>query len=791
MKLVLPFTVGIIIGWLYPFSFLLVYSGVTLLVLIFMICIAGKRWQLIRDFLLVILCTGFGILKITYDARYTAGSNVARFRWPEGNVVLKGIVIDEPLQSEHSVKFVVDAESVIVQSRGVKVTGHILISWRRTERNYPDLDSFRCGVRVSLSGQMAGMNPIRNPGEFDYGSYLKLNNIDGRFYAASLDSTCITGKGTNGIYARFVNPVRRSIVGKIDTLIGGEEARFLRGLLIGERSDIPLEVKSAFINAGVMHVVAVSGLHVVIVAAMIVILLQFFRVPDRWRSAVTGILLVYYALLTGGTPSVVRSVIMAIIYLGAKCIERRVDIYNVLAVSAMIILCIDSRLLFHPGFQLSFVSVLSIVYLYPRINIFSKIFRDKNRLLKFVSFCWSLFAVSLSAAIGTGPFVSMYFGKISLIGIIANIIVVPLSNAVLAVGMITIGISYLSMAVASVYAEVTRVLTTIMLDIVQMFGNLPFAYIQSNISYISSIIFYVLVGLCIMVVQKSTMKRALILFLVLINMLIYWNIFYRPEGKLRVAFLDVGQGDAIVIEFPGGKTVIVDAGPQSLYYNTGERVVLPYLRARGIGSIDKLVITHPDADHMGGCAALLRGVDVGEVLDGGINPTGLLQSNFHHLVDSLELKRTIIGRGVKYGECSLWRMYILHPAMNKMSEGTYDNEGSVVVRIVYGGTSLLLTGDIHSGNEMELIRTYGSFLESDILKLAHHGSISSTSAEFLQGVRPEMSVISVGKRNRFNHPSPVVLDRLKNAGCSYLRTDEEGALIFESDGKKWKRFHWR
>jgi len=736
----------------------------------------------------------FGIFKITYDGKYRSNDNISRFVDAGKTVTLKGTISDLPRLSEQSVRLIVDAESITINHQTYKVSGGVSVSILRRDVDVGVLSSLTLGRFIHFTGELGTINIGRNPGEFDLRNYLHLNNIYARFYPVRLDSSCLGEEMGNIVLTRFIYPVRRSIADRLDKLIGGEEAKFLKGLIIGERSEIPIEVKTAFINSGVMHILAVSGLHVAIVTFMLIIIFQLLRIPEKPRLIATCLFLIYYMYLTGNSPSVARSVVMAIIFLCAKLFERRGDMYNILALSAIVLLLIDSKQLIQPGFQLSFVAVFAIVYLYPKLYGLKNLLSDGLKNNRLIVATFALMGVSIAAGIGTLPFTSIYFGKISVISFIANIIVVPLSNVILAIGMFSVAVSYLSTWIASIYAEVTSLLTWLMLKIVDFFGNLRFAYIDTRFSLWSSIIFYAGIGFAINIGRKEVRKIFIILTLVVLNSWLYGFQIFGPSTKyLRVTFLDIGQGDAIFLEFPNGGNMLVDAGPRTFGTDAGNRFIVPYLRYRGISRIQTILTSHPDADHLGGVPTLLHQCKVDQVCDAGSVSTSSLFKEYIHLVDSLKLERSILQSGIKIGSLDEIRLYVLHPSIEflQVKSRTTLNNQSLVVKVVFGKTSLLLAGDAEKEAETAIESKYDSFLKSDILKISHHGSITGTSDIFLKSVRPQTAIISVGAKNKFNHPSPVVLQRIMELGCKYYRTDELGAIVLESDGERWNWIEWR
>ena len=797
VKFLAPFMTGIALGWHWPFSgpvalcALFVASSVLIV-----IAIIGRPAPM-RPLFLFLLILLFGILKITYDSRIAPADAIADEIKPGQRCVVRGAVTDLPDLTRPFVRFVVEAESIRTGDEGFRsVSGGILVSAAREGTDSVNFAAFVYGSRVVLTGELARPLRARNPGEFDQRAYLHLNNIDARMFLAPGELTAIGPPSKSDYLANFVAPVRRSVGIRIDRLIGGTESRFLKGLITGDRGGIPMEVKTAFINSGVMHILAVSGLHVAIVVMILLALLQAARVPEIPRIIVTCLLLVYYNFLTGGAASVTRSVLMAIVFLGGKLSQRKPDFYNTLAVSALPILLIDSKQFFDPGFQLSFAAVFSLVYLYPRLDAMCKLLPHAFRQISPLMYALSAFCVSLSAGIGTLPFTSYYFGKISIVGIAANIIVVPLSNVILAAGMLAVALSYVWGWLASVYAGATGFLTNALLYSVEYFGSLPFAYLTSHFTFWSSVLFYGGLGIAIGMTRPGSRKTALIALFISADVFLFVDIL-RPvgPGTLRVTFLDVGQGDAELVELPGGRKLLVDAGPKNTSGDAGERFVGPFLAREGIGKINAIVLTHPHSDHLGGIPYLLRHFGVGEVVDAGSGANSSLYREYVHVIDSLAVPRRIVRAGFTLDAAEGVRLYVLHPsgrfaARDTLKHGNLNNQ-SVVLKLVYERTSLLLAGDAEREAEERMVAVYGDWLRCDGLKAGHHGSITSSSEPFLDRVRPSVAVVSVGARNKFRLPSERVLRRFAERGVEYFRTDESGAVVLESDGEKWSVVDWR
>ena len=521
-------------------------------------------------------------------------------------------------------------------------------------------------------------------------------------------------------------------------------AALLAGLLLGDRTSLPRDVDTGFRLAGVYHILAVSGFNVAILAAAVWALCRFLKIPRSAGAATAIVIVIGFALVVGASPSVLRAVVMAVLVLAALLLERDASVTNSLALAALAILAVRPGDLFDPGFQLSFAATLGIVVApLPRHVIVGAL------------------AVSAAAQLAVLPVTLTHFNQLSTIGVVANLGVVPLAGVATVLGLVAVGLSFLSETVGAVVFDAVWPVLLALRWVVALAAQVPGAVVHLPAPGPVAVACYV-GGLALLVMpdRAASLGRRLVRrgagvgLVALAVGIAAWPLVRSPDGQLRLIVLDVGQGDAVVIEMPDGRTILVDAGSGGpMRLDAGERVVAPFLWNRGVLSLAGLAVTHDDADHAGGMAAMRRLFRIDEQWTAASAPS--------------EPRR--FGR------------VIVTPLPPTVAPAGRRNDAGLVLRVEIGLASFLLAADIGAAREHELLAS-GTRLASTVLKVAHHGSRFSTTSEFLRAVRPTAAAISVGTRNAYGHPDPGVLARLAEAGVAVYRTDEDGAVIFETDG---------
>jgi competence protein ComEC len=556
-----------------------------------------------------------------------------------------------------------------------------------------------------------------------------------------------------------IDRLRQEMRSAIDRALPSERAMVVRAMAIGDRIRGRPDLKRDFADSGLSHVLAVSGQHLSIIASLFTVMLAaiFARagsIRDRWgtrrpAALVAIVFVVLYTILVGAPPSAVRAAVMVSIMLIGALIDRRREAWSALALAAVLMIALEPPVLQSLSFQLSFAAVAGLLAFERRVK---SLLSGWPRPLRAVA---AVVATTLAATVGTAPLLAHHFGRISLIGLLANLPAAPLAS----LGLLPL--SLLGSLAGAIDDRLGRPILVmagwcaeLLIRLAQISASAPLATI--SVSGLETIAFGAL--LFCLITRRRIAIAALLLFTVVA--IERWP---RFEDELVVTVLPVGQGTSVLIETPEGARVLVDTGPP----DTAERVLLPYLMHRRISHFDLVVLSHPHADHTGGFELLARRASIERVWTNGDvrdAPADLSR----HRAETVTSTVTNLG--------SL-RLEVLHASR----DAPRVNDGSIVLRLVYGQRRILLAGDAEAAAEREMLES-DLDLSADVLVVGHHGSKSSSSDAFLDAVRPKVAIIPVGRDNTFHHPHPGVLERLARQGARVHRTDLHGAVTVRTDG---------
>ena len=601
------------------------------------------------------------------------------------------------------------------------------------------------GQRIRVEARLERPVGFRDPGVFDAVARMAREGIH------------VTGSASSTRVVPLEPPappwparVRRFALAAFAERLPPVSAGLLGGLVLGSRAALPADVQEAFRSAGVFHVLAVSGFNVALLAGAVWTLARAAG-GGRRAAAASGIVAVLgFAAVVGAEPSVVRATLMAVLVLAAVLLDREASVTNGLALAALAILAARPGDLLDPGFQLSFAATAGIVTApMPRHGIAAAL------------------AVSLAAQLAVLPVTLVHFNQLSTVGIVANLAAVPLAAAATVLGLLAVVAAALGETVAAAVFGAVWPLLLLLRAVAALAAAVPGAVIHLPAPGPAAIVAYAAAlggGLAAWHWRSrrdrcTALAAGAALSLLTAGVLAALPILTRGDGRLRVTVLDVGQGDAIVVETPDGRAVVVDAGAGGPWrLDAGTRAVAPFLWNRGVLALHATLTTHADIDHAGGMAALRRLFPVAEVWDGALGPRGLGGA--------------------------------LLTAIAPDVPGGRRNDRAIVLRVELGLASVLLASDVEAAGERALLDA-GAPLSASVLKVGHHGAAGSSSVPFLAAVGPTVAIVSVGARNPYGHPDAGALARLAAAGARVYRTDRDGAVLVETDGRILTVTRWR
>ncbi|VAX17369.1 DNA internalization-related competence protein ComEC/Rec2, partial [hydrothermal vent metagenome] len=646
-----------------------------------------------------------------------------------------------------------------------------------------------------------------NIGGWDYERYMKDREISASL--ALRKTSRVTRVGHRFTWRRPVEKIKNRLRDNL-TFKQSEITALSRAILIGDQGMITPEIRDIFSRTGVAHLLAVSGLHVGFVAMACffvskTVLFGFIYplkydwasggVPVRIAAIIALVAIIFYAALTGPRVPSARAAIMVGTYMAALFLGRGRDFYGAFSVALIVIVATMPWTVFEAGFQLSFVVVFAIVIFLERW--WNPAVRDEpegvtrplpKRLLMKFPLLGSFIVISVFAAIGSTPLVIYHFHIIPMYGVMLNTLLAPLSSLVAPWGI------FWSTGISAWATGVTGRMMSFIWDITVFTGDLPLSYIRvPSIPPVSVALYYAIIAIYLLL-KKGKARRALVSCGVaaLTLSLSLGPVADSFNDKLTVRFVDVGQGDSAAITWPGGSAMAIDSGTSYSTFDLGRSIVAPVFWRSGRTTLSALVLTHSDRDHMGGAYGLASYVPPEKVMDNGF------AQNRARGYFKLRGKAKIDGRYRKLAKGDVitfdggLKVDVLNPPAGPLPYPDVSNNRSLVLKLTFGGTKVLFTGDISEDVERWLVDS-GADLGADVIKIAHHGSDSSSSGRFLKAVGAKVAVISLGYKNRFRHPGKAALQRLKKAGMKVYRTDLDGEIVMTTDGKQieWETYFKR
>ncbi len=816
IPLLASFVAGITIGNCYQFPDLPLLT-VLLMALMLMLFTSIKKSTKIMAVLLILSSVIVGILDINlYLYKNPGTEHIVNYIGKE-KLIIEGIISENPEVSADRMGLTVSAVRLIHDDTVIPVEGLVMLSVNVNQE-------FKYGDYIRFKTRLKAPHSFHNPGGFDYTKHLRYKGVMARGFIKNSSEIIVLRENQGDLLKIYLERMRRNIKRLIRDNSSSPEGEIVQAMILGDQKEIPKDVMDKFNKTGTTHIIAISGFNIGIIAFLSFIVIRLAMKSSTYLllrfnifkvSTIFAIVpVIIYTFIAGMGVSVVRAAIMAVIFMIAIILGKERDLYNSLALAALIILVIYPPSLFDISFQLSFVAVWAILFIVPRLTPMipegkpEELSGYKAAAKKAIKNIYIFLVVSLSATLGTLPLIVFYFNRMSTVVLLSNLIVVPILG-IIAIPVCTAIIlaAPLSYALALLFLDISSFLVRISVSMVDFFAAIPGSSVFATTPTLLEITAYYLflisavklldfreseegslpkITSTISPLGYRIMLVALAIFFVIDTIYLYAR---DGNENLKVTVIDVGQGSSTLIRLSGGKKILVDGGGSyENIFDIGKYVVAPYLWHERIKSIDIVVLTHPHPDHLNGLLYILSNFDVKEVWSNGENTDLETYEDFVEIINEKNIIHRLISEDTGHITLNGTTINILNPPktiyLRNDLPRKFDktNNDAIVMKLTFGDVSILLPSDISEPTENTLVKS-GKSLKSQIILVPHHGGSTSSTLPFLNRVKPEIAVISCGVDNVYNDPRPDVLRRYLQIGTKILRTDINGAIDITTDGK--------
>lgn len=768
----IAFAGGILASGARPVALEVLYTAAGILFLITLTCIALRL-----KLALVAVVALFFVIGQVHLLHSLALSPNDISNWAGTRVRVYGLVRDVPQilkldEQKIRVRYKLSVTAVEHDRGKEPASGGMLLSVAQSA----DDPVAHYGATAAVQGEVLLPHAYNNPGLVDSVAALRRQEITARMTVKSND-IAVKDQGVRN-WRDLIDERRNSIISLLEKVMPPGNSSIMAGMLLGGYQGIKAETLDDFAATGIIHILSVSGTHVALAAGVVLWIGGRLGIRMGGTAMLASLSICFYSVLAGLSPPVIRSALMGLTGLAAIVLGREKDTPVALFLSALFILIYQPQQIYDISFQLTFGATAGIVFLYaPSLKLLSFMPR------------WlaGIVAVTLSAQLGVLPFVAWYFNTFSLVSLPANIIIVPIIEFVVILGLA----AALASPVAGTVAAIILIFCSLLIDatvkMADWLADLPGGSVYlPSIGMWGGAVYYILLAWVygykprqvpsLSVTLRKWPKAICALSAAVLLVAGFAWLYPRP---VYVHFIDVGQGDAMLVTTPHRRAVLIDTGgtfSDSMGFDVGRQVVLPYLKHYGVTELDYLVLTHGHQDHAGGSAAVATAMPVKTIMLPRENYAQPVQALLYHAKKSTVVpmydNQQINLDGIQ--------MEIVY-APGETGARRPGNEMSSVIRISYGRHSFLVTGDLEARGESD-IAAAGRHIASTVLKVGHHGAKTSSTSEFIELVHPQYAVISVGYNNMYGHPHQEVLNRLAARGASIYRTDRDGAVVFATDG---------
>lgn len=625
---------------------------------------------------------------------------------------------------------------------------------------YTTNSNLKYGTKIKLKGTFQKPESARNYKGFNYKEYLKTKKIYGSIKSNNIE---IISENQINFIAIVSNNVRNKIIETANNILPQKtHSGLLIGILIGEKSNLSEKIVNSFSKSSLSHVLATSGTHISYIILGITYILLKSKTPKKVSYFIIDFILIFFMFIVGFSSSIVRASIMGILLVSSKIVYRKQDTLTAMAISLIITLTYNPFSIKDIGLQLSYLGTLGIILLNKPIKIFfiNNIKRIPQKIAEIVS-------VTISAQILIIPVLILNFNTISFTFLLSNILAIPIVGIIILYGYVNIFIGTFAIKIAKRISIILEILLKFLILISELVSKIPLSKViipTPNIMYI--ILYY-------LIVFNFRKKKKLKVLIIILILLILINLVYKLFPKqLEIHVIDVGQGDSELIITPKGKVILIDGGEK-------ENILLEYLLDRGIIKIEYILISHFDSDHCYNIIQIIEELKVRNlVISKQVKNTELFDKIIS-LCNENQVNIMIVEAGCEIEIDKDVKLKILWPTKDVNAIDSLNNN-SIVAKLEYNEFSMLFTGDIEEKVEDKLLEIYPkNILKSTILKVAHHGSISSSKEKIIDKIEPKISTIGVGKDNKFKHPNEKIIERLIKNNSQIFRTDLNGEITIK------------